>query len=112
MGLTSAWDLLRLVERVGRRESVVLVQENSKIANQIAVVSMRYMDIESENSVIRAQLIGELSERLQSLNSIIETVEGVVGKVPEIPEYLMNPWQIMSTSSQPITASADMFYYP
>ncbi|XP_010481625.1 PREDICTED: protein PHLOEM PROTEIN 2-LIKE A8 [Camelina sativa] len=93
------------------RESAVLVQENSKIANQIAVVSMRYMDIESENSVIRAQL-GELSERLQSLNSIIEVVEGVVGKVPEIPEFLMNPWQIMSTSSQPITASADMFYYP
>lgn len=88
------------------RESA-LVQEN--IEKQILVVSKGYMDIECENTVLRAG-IAELSERLQSLNSIFEMMEGVIGVNLEIPDSLMNPWQL-PYSSQPIAASADMFRY-
>ncbi|KAL0737172.1 hypothetical protein Bca4012_013382 [Brassica carinata] len=77
------------------RESISLVQENSNIANQVAVVSKCYTDTESENHILTAQFL-ELTERLRSLNSVIEMVEGVV----EIPDFLMNPWQ-MSYPSQP-----------
>ncbi|KAL0889220.1 hypothetical protein Bca101_013203 [Brassica carinata] len=87
------------------RESISLVQENSNIANQVAVVSKCYTDTESENHILTAQFL-ELTERLRSLNSVIEMVEGVV----EIPDFLMNPWQ-MSYPSQPVMASAEMFQY-
>ncbi|XP_024011063.1 vesicle-associated protein 1-4 isoform X2 [Eutrema salsugineum] len=87
----------------------VLVQEISEIASQIVVASKGYSDMECENTVLRAQIVG-LSERLQSLNSIIEMVEGVVGEVPETPDFLMNPWQL-PYSSQLIMTSADMFHF-
>ncbi|CAH8390292.1 unnamed protein product [Eruca vesicaria subsp. sativa] len=78
------------------------VQENSYVANQIVVVSNAYMDIEYNNSVLRAQLIS-LREKLHSLNSIIEMSEGAMADV-----FLMNPWQ-MCFSSQPTFSSADIF---
>ncbi|KAL0684804.1 hypothetical protein Bca4012_051652 [Brassica carinata] len=58
----------------------VLVHQNSYIANQIVVVSNTYMDIEYQNSVLRAQLVA-LRDRLQSLNSVIKMSEGVMADV-------------------------------
>ncbi|XP_013617650.1 PREDICTED: protein PHLOEM PROTEIN 2-LIKE A8-like [Brassica oleracea var. oleracea] len=57
----------------------VLVHQNSYIANQIVVVSNTYMDIEYQNSVLRAQLVA-LRDRLQSLNSVIK-MSGVMADV-------------------------------
>lgn len=76
------------------RESV-LVHENSCIANQIVAVSKSYMDIKSENNVLRAQLV-ELSERLHSLNSTIEMSEGAIGEVHTHPDFLINPCSSMA----------------
>lgn len=58
----------------------VLVHQNSYIANQIVLVSNTYMDIEYQNSVLRAQLVA-LRDRLQSLNSVIKMSEGVMADV-------------------------------
>ncbi|CAH8333543.1 unnamed protein product [Eruca vesicaria subsp. sativa] len=95
------------------RESISLVQSNSTIANKLDVVTQYYIDVESQNSILRVEFV-ELTERLRSLNSIIEVVEDVVGNLnpefPEIPDFLMNPWQ-MSNSSQPIMASAEMMFH-
>ncbi|CAH2046355.1 unnamed protein product [Thlaspi arvense] len=100
-----------------------VVRENSNIANQIQVVSKGYMELESENSVLRAQIV-DLRERLQAQNSIIDImegamgevytvpdlVEGVMGEVYTVPHFLTNPWQ-MSYSSQPTLSPADTFYF-
>ncbi|KAH0939273.1 hypothetical protein HID58_006734, partial [Brassica napus] len=58
----------------------VFVHQNSYIANQIVLVSNTYMDIEYQNSVLRAQLVA-LRDRLQSLNSVIKMSEGVMADV-------------------------------
>lgn len=57
----------------------VLVHQNSYIANQIVVVSNTYMDMEYQNSFLRAQLVA-LRDRLQSLNSVIK-MSGVMTDV-------------------------------
>ncbi|CAH8358655.1 unnamed protein product [Eruca vesicaria subsp. sativa] len=68
----------------------VLVQENSYIADQIVVLSNAYVNIEYQNSVLRAQL-AVLREWLHSLNYIIEMSEGVIGEVHKIPQLPINP---------------------
>ncbi|KAK6946277.1 Basic-leucine zipper domain [Dillenia turbinata] len=47
-----------------------LRKENGQIMNDLSVTSQHYMNVEAENSVLRAQ-VSELSHRLQSLNDII-----------------------------------------
>ncbi|KAK6916602.1 Basic-leucine zipper domain [Dillenia turbinata] len=47
-----------------------LRKENGQILNDLSVTSQHYMNVEAENSVLRAQ-VSELSHRLQSLNDII-----------------------------------------
>eukprot|EP00262_Sarcandra_glabra_P013037 TRINITY_DN3519_c0_g1_i1.p1 TRINITY_DN3519_c0_g1~~TRINITY_DN3519_c0_g1_i1.p1 ORF type:complete len:145 (-),score=24.66 TRINITY_DN3519_c0_g1_i1:56-490(-) len=88
----------------------LLKAENSQISTNIDLTTQHYLNIDSSNSVLRAQML-ELTERLQTLNSILhimEEVSGLAMDIPEIPDPLMRPWQI-PCPSQPIMASANMF---
>jgi len=93
-------------------EASQLKNENSRIMQNIDVVSQRYMEIESANNVLRAQAM-ELTDRLQSLNSVLQIVEDVSGlglDIPEIPDPLLRPWQL-PCPGHPIMASNDMFQF-
>lgn len=99
-----------------------LKNENEQILTKTNITTQHYMNLESENLVLRAQ-IDELSQRLDSLNEILnymnmrnnnnnfnsvdmfecETVFGTGGS-----ESFMNPWYL---NQQPIMASAEMFQY-
>ncbi|XP_021725684.1 bZIP transcription factor 11-like [Chenopodium quinoa] len=106
---------------------------NHQLLNNINITTQQYLKIESENSVLRAQM-SELSSRLQSLNEIISALNscnnnqnlGIYGGGDDqgegifptiIPEpfttdsFLMNPWDSATYSNQPIMASANMFQY-
>ncbi|KAF8068545.1 hypothetical protein N665_1145s0013 [Sinapis alba] len=52
-----------------------LREENSRIVAGITVTTQKYVAIEAENSVLRAQFL-ELDQRLASLNEIVETAGG------------------------------------
>lgn len=83
---------------------------NGQILQSVNVKEQAYVQIESANNVLRAQIM-ELTDRLRSLNDVlyvIEEVSGLAVDIPEVPNPLMEPWQ-HSTLVQPITASADMF---
>ncbi|KAI8002968.1 bZIP transcription factor 44 [Camellia lanceoleosa] len=95
-----------------------LRQENNQILTNIDITTQQHMNVESENSVLRAQMV-ELSHRLQSLNDILtymNTNNGVFESgqdlVPiPVDNYMNNhPWNLMFLN-QPIMASADMFQY-
>lgn len=104
-----------------------LTKENEQIRTKTNITTQHYLNIESENFVLRAQ-IDELSQRLDSLNEMLnymnmngrninnnnyyynsvemfecENVFGTGGS-----ESFMNPWYL---NQQPIMASADMFQY-
>lgn len=73
-----------------------LKSENSHISQRIDSATQLYIAVESENNVLRAQLM-ELTDRLRSLNSLLQIVEEVSGlamDIPEIPENLLEPWQM------------------
>lgn len=53
-----------------------LRKENNQILTDINIANQHYLNIEAENSVLRAQL-SELSHRLQSLNEIIEFINPI-----------------------------------
>lgn len=52
-----------------------LREENSHIVAGIAATTHKYVTVEAENSVLRAQFL-ELDQRLASLNEIVETAGG------------------------------------
>ncbi|XP_057527918.1 bZIP transcription factor 11-like [Amaranthus tricolor] len=108
-----------------------LRKTNNQLLNNINITTQQYVKIESENSVLRAQM-SELGSRLQSLNDIINALNsssnnqnlGIYGGddegegyFPIIPEpftsdgFMMNPWDSTVYLNQPIMASADMFQY-
>lgn len=79
---------------------------NSLLVQNIKEKEDAYNEIESNNTVLRAQTM-ELFERLRFLNSILEIAEEVSGlsvEIPEIPDPLLKPWQL-PYPIQPITAS-------
>ncbi|KAG1371353.1 bZIP transcription factor 53 [Cocos nucifera] len=87
-----------------------LRNENEQIVMQINLITQQYAELETENSVLRAQVM-ELTDRLQSLNSVLhifEEVSGMAMDIPEIPDPLLRPWQL-PCPAQPIMATADMF---
>lgn len=88
-----------------------LQNANVELVERINVTTQSYVDVESRNNVLRAQVM-ELTDRLRSLNSVLQIVEEVSGlaiDIPEIPEPLMEqPWQV-PIPIQPILANADMF---
>ncbi|XP_021904530.1 bZIP transcription factor 53 [Carica papaya] len=91
-------------------EASVLQSDNRRIMEKINATTQRYINMESQNNVLRAQAM-ELTDRLRSLNSVLQMVEDVSGlalDIPEIPDPLLEPWQL-PCPVQPIIASADMF---
>ncbi|KAJ6398401.1 hypothetical protein OIU77_019244 [Salix suchowensis] len=89
---------------------------NSEILTRMDFISQLYMNIEAENSVLRAQK-AELSHRLDSLNEIIEYVnfsyelfefEGAAASVSENSHqigdgFFVNPWNNANfPANQPI----------
>lgn len=94
-----------------------LGKENSHILTNMEITSQFYVNIDAENSVLRAQM-AELTHRLESLNEIISCLdlnngffdfdEGGNGMMSGGDEFLINPWNLIHVN-QPIMASADMF---
>lgn len=87
-----------------------LKNDNSLFMQKIEFATPKYVAVEHENNVLRAQ-IAELTDRLNSLNSVLHIAEDVIGfdmDIPEIPDTLMEPWQL-PFPFEPITASTNMF---
>ncbi|KMT09961.1 hypothetical protein BVRB_5g121770 [Beta vulgaris subsp. vulgaris] len=73
-----------------------LKSQNSGLSQKTDVVSQLYIGVESENNVLRAQVI-ELTDRLRSLNSVLQFMQDASGfamDIPEIPDNLLEPWQL------------------
>lgn len=99
-----------------------LRKENNEIITRFNVTTQEFLKIESENSILRAQ-VAELSHRLQSLNEIIcfwnsgndcfgsedgfnasdESVDGLLLNNPLMSYVYLN--------QQPIMASVNMLQY-
>lgn len=93
-------------------QATKLKSENAEIAKKINAASQMYVAVESDNNVLRAQMM-ELTDRLRSLNSVLQIVEDVSGfamDIPEIPDALMEPWQL-PCPSLPIMATSDVFQF-
>lgn len=111
-----------------------LRKENNQIITSMSVTTQNYLNIEAENSILRAQM-AELSNRLQSLNEIISFMDANNGTnfgTEEEPTYnvftepaadffmfnmnmnlnMNNPMNYhLYANQQPIMASADMLQY-
>ncbi|XWS45470.1 hypothetical protein CRYUN_Cryun15aG0139500 [Craigia yunnanensis] len=100
-----------------------LTKDNNQILTSMNITTQLYLNVEAENSVLRAQMI-ELSTRLQSLNEIIDFINSSNGVFENDHNFdqtthhhhqinddtFMNPWSSFSIN-QPIMASADMITY-
>ncbi|KVI06536.1 Basic-leucine zipper domain-containing protein [Cynara cardunculus var. scolymus] len=92
-------------------------KDNTQILTTIDVTTQQFVQVEAENSVIRAQM-GELSQRLDYLNEIINLINcsSSTTTAPglfefEQPDFMNNPWNLMYLNQQPIMASAEMLQY-
>ncbi|GFY86192.1 hypothetical protein Acr_04g0009300 [Actinidia rufa] len=98
-------------------EVAQLSKENNQIFTRTSITTQHYHNVEAENSVLRAQM-GELSQRLQSLNDILNymnTGNSVFEADQNIQinqdSFMNNSWNWMYLN-QPIMASAaDVFQY-
>ncbi|XP_004500792.2 bZIP transcription factor 44 [Cicer arietinum] len=93
-----------------------LRNENHQIVTSVNLTTQRYLAVESENSVLRAQL-NELNNRLDSLNEIINFLNVSNGVFEPLDDNnnnnnnnYFNPLN-MAYLNQPIMASADMMHY-
>ena len=91
-----------------------LRKENNEILSSINITNQRYLTVEADNSILRAQAM-ELSHRYQSLNDILNymnTSNGVfeTEDLPVTVDPFMNPMNYLYLN-QPIIASVDMFPY-
>lgn len=87
-----------------------LRRENNEILTSLNITTQHYLNVESENSVLRTQMM-ELNHRLHSLNEILNYKHGNLGFEmggPEIIDSFLNPYDLLHLN-QPIMASADMF---
>ncbi|KAL0360633.1 UNVERIFIED_CONTAM: bZIP transcription factor 44 [Sesamum radiatum] len=105
-----------------------LKKENGQILSSINVTTQHYVNVEAENSVLRAQMM-ELTQRLQSLNEILNYINSATAGAAvgggscmfEAEEFqhqgfgdsvLNNPWNnMMGLTQHPIMASAELFDY-
>ncbi|XP_027159808.1 bZIP transcription factor 11-like [Coffea eugenioides] len=97
-----------------------LRKENNQIITSMNVTTQQYLNVEAENSVLRAQ-VAELSHRLQSLNEIIEflnvctgglAAEGSYGFGESADGFLNNYWNhLYLNQQQPLMPSANMLHY-
>lgn len=106
-----------------------LNKDNSQIMTTINITTQLYVNLEAENSVLRAQM-AELTNRLQSLNEIIDCINSSTTNItcpfddqifdhdsqmmisPDDHGFMMmmnNPWNSLPLT-QPIMASADQIY--
>ncbi|MBA0555965.1 hypothetical protein Golob_026109 [Gossypium lobatum] len=86
-----------------------LKKDNNQILTSINFTTHRYLNIEADNSVLRAQMT-ELSQRLDSLNDILHYLnrEGI----EYTPDCFTNPFNVPYLNQQPpIMASAHIFQY-
>jgi exoribonuclease R len=94
-----------------------LRKNNNQIMTSINLTTQHYINVEAENSILRAQAM-ELSQRLDSLNEIlnyINTSSGVYETEQQplqtsADTCMMNPLNLLYLN-QPIMASADMLRY-
>jgi hypothetical protein len=92
-----------------------LRKENHQIISSVNITTQHFLNIEAENSILRAQM-GELSHRLHSLNEIITFLNannggfgaGDSSTFTEPIYSSLNPLNF-SYMNQPIMAAADMF---
>lgn len=96
-----------------------LKKENEQINSNIGITTQLYMNVESENAILRAQM-AELSNRLQSLNEIIDFINStnylMQNEAQETNEFndcgfMMDAWNSLPINQLPIMASADMLMY-
>ncbi|MBO8631084.1 bZIP transcription factor, partial [Staphylococcus aureus] len=69
-----------------------LRRENNQILTSLNITTQNYLNVESENSVLRTQMM-ELNHRLQSLNDILNCLHGNIGFEmggPEITDSFLN----------------------
>ena len=99
-----------------------LSKDNNQILTSINITNQHLMNVEAENSILRAQVV-ELSQRLESLNGILNFINttscvgGVYGThqnttaAAASADSFMDPLNLLY-HNQPIMASAtDMFHY-
>lgn len=99
-----------------------LRKENHEIVTNINITTQHFMNIEADNSILRAQM-SELSNRLQSLDEIIiflnasnggvsgsagDSISGTFNTEPI--DSFFNPLNL-SCLNQPIMASAELLQY-
>lgn len=92
-----------------------LRKENNQILSTINITTQHYMEIEAENSVLRARML-ELSHRLDSLNEILSFFSGGGHEndgfeEPGFDNFMMNNPLNLGFLNQPIMASPDLFQY-
>lgn len=110
-------------------EIAQLTKENSQVLTNISATTQHYVNLEAENSILRAQMM-ELSQRLHSLNEILDFISSSTAAVT-VPSgggscvfdtdefqhlgfadgFLNNPWNLMGLNPQPLMASVEMFDY-
>ncbi|WMV18096.1 hypothetical protein MTR67_011481 [Solanum verrucosum] len=88
-------------------------EQNNQIATNINMMTHLFLNVEAENSILRAQL-AELNQRLQSLNEIISCTNSSPSNIAinyhhELDDFL-NPWNLLNVN-QSIMASSDSFMY-
>ncbi|KAF8045692.1 hypothetical protein N665_4540s0002 [Sinapis alba] len=94
-----------------------LKKENDEIVTSVSITTQHYLNVEAENSVLRAQL-DELSHRLESLNDIVGFLDNTNGVCsnplsgPESDDFLVNQMNMnMFYMNQPLMASSDALLY-
>lgn len=93
-------------------------KENSQILTSINITTQHLKSIESENSILRAQMM-ELSQRLQSLNDILSYINRYKNGIHEreatslqnSADSFMNTGNNLLCFNQPIMVSTDMLQY-
>ena len=88
-----------------------LKKDNNQILTRINFTTQHYLNIEAENSVLRAQMM-ELSQSLDSLNEILNYLNRPTtsnGVYETSPDSFTNPFNL--PFNQPIMASAEFFQY-
>ncbi|KAK9136304.1 hypothetical protein Syun_015634 [Stephania yunnanensis] len=94
-----------------------LRMDNREIVERVNLATQHYMDVESENSILRAQM-AELNHRLQSLDEITRFLNSnatatATTTTTTTHDVLMmnNSWNSMLLNQQAIVASAEMLEY-
>ncbi|XP_041019970.1 bZIP transcription factor 11-like [Juglans microcarpa x Juglans regia] len=97
-----------------------LTKENHQILTSMNMTSQVHVNIEAENSILKAQM-AELSQRLESLNEIVNYLNSSTNGLFETQQdhdiqthddnSFMHPWSSIYLNHPAIMASADVFMY-